>query len=151
MEEIGRLVIDEKLPSLNDVITANRTNKYKGSAMKKEIQDKINKYIAIAEASGKLKPVKEPCVIFMNFTEKTHKRDVDNVQSGQKFILDSLVSMQILPNDNPRWVRQIFHTVSYASKNEICVSIYDFPGCEQDWIDLAAWAGKMIYSGKKNI
>lgn len=151
MEKLGEFTIAEKLPSFNDVISANRTNRYKGSTLKKDIQDKINRYIVKAMAEGTLKPITKPCVIYIDFTEKTHKRDVDNVQSGQKFILDSLVSMQILPNDNPRWVRQVFHTVSYASKNEIHVSIYDFPGCEQDWIDLATWAGKIICSGKNLI
>lgn len=141
MVELGRFVIEEKLPSFNDVISANRTNRYKGGAMKRKVQDSINKYILKARAEGTLKPITQPCIIFMGFVEKTRRRDVDNVQSGQKFILDSLVSMQILPNDSPKWVKQIYHTISYANENKVIVSMFSLPEGKQEWLYLAAWAG----------
>ena len=43
--------------------------------------------------------------------EKTKRRDVDNIQSAQKFILDALQHFSIIKNDSRKYVKQIHHTV----------------------------------------
>lgn len=107
--------IKGKLPSLNEYVNACRKNKFAGSQFKKKIQDKIVPQILQALSDDRLKPIKKPCIIYMTFTETSHRRDVDNIQSSQKFILDSLVNCQILPDDNPKWVKQIYHTIEYGN------------------------------------
>lgn len=95
------------LPSLNEVIEANRKNKYSGAKLKREIQDGIDMVIM----ASNLSPVDYPVVIELAWQEPNNKRDVDNIQSSKKFILDALVEMKILPNDTRRWVTQVHDTV----------------------------------------
>lgn len=125
MQENNFFTIREKLPSLNEYINANRASRFKGSAFKHKVQEKICKYIVEAKSQGTLKPVKKPCEIYMDFTEKTHKRDVDNVQSSQKFVLDALVEMRILPDDSPKYVKQIHHVIHYGTANGCTVKIQE--------------------------
>lgn len=96
------------LPSLNEVIEANKRNKYAGAKMKREIQDGIDMVIM----ASKLSPVDYPVVIELTWQEPNNRRDVDNIQSSKKFILDALVEMKILPNDTRKWVTQIYDTVT---------------------------------------
>lgn len=53
-----------------------------------------------------------PVVIELSWQEPNNRRDVDNIQSSKKFILDALVEMKILPNDTRKWVTQIYDTVT---------------------------------------
>ncbi len=113
------LLIEEKLPSLNDYINACRSNAYMGAKMKKDVERTISYYII---KSG-LKAATNPVKVYIEWQEVTKKRDVDNVQSSVKFILDSLVNMGILQNDSPRYVEQIFSKVIYGDKFKITVEL----------------------------
>lgn len=116
-------VIQTKLPSLNDVIAKNRSNKYAGAKMKQEIEDIISWQLRLALARGHLHAVKEQCELQIDFYEKTKRRDVDNIQSSQKFILDAMVSQGILPDDSRRFVAQIHHTIFDAAEDYVVVHI----------------------------
>lgn len=115
--------IRRKLPSLNVTIGKNRTNKYLGAKFKAEIEEAIGWDIKQALTQRTLKPITEPCDILIDFHESTMRRDVDNIQSAQKFILDSMVKNGILKNDNRRWVKQIYHTIHDDSEDWIAVTI----------------------------
>lgn len=103
-----KFFIPGTLPSLNEVIEANRRNKYAGAMLKRETQKLIEAYIYISN----LTPVDYPVVIELSWQEPNNRRDVDNIQSSKKFILDALVEMKILPNDTRKWVTQIYDTVT---------------------------------------
>lgn len=103
--------IFEKLPSLNEVIKENRTNRYSAAKKKKDIEQRIIAYIFDAVQRNTLGKIDKPCEIYITWYERTKRRDVDNIQSSQKFILDALQKSEILPNDNRKYVRQIHHTV----------------------------------------
>lgn len=115
--------VHAKLPSLNDVIRKNRENMFCGNSYKKETEKIISRYIQRALTTGKLKPVSEPCTIRIDWYEKTKRRDVDNIQSSQKFILDALVSNGVLPDDNRKHVVQIYHTIHDSCENKVSVTI----------------------------
>ena len=115
--------IKAKLPSLNDVIAKNRANKYLGAKFKADIEEVIGWAIKQAIVMKTLKPVKNPCVIYIDWHEATKKRDVDNVQSSQKFILDAMVKNGILPNDNRRWVKQVRHELIDDNDDFVVVRI----------------------------
>lgn len=115
--------IKRKLPSLNDVIAKNRANRYFGAKFKADIEEAIGWDIKQALTKGTLKPVTEPCDILIDFYESTKRRDVDNIQSAQKFILDSMVKNGILKNDNRKWVKQIYHTIKDSSTDYVKVTI----------------------------
>lgn len=107
--------IPEKLPSLNEVIRKNRTNRYAAATMKKQLEAQIMGYIQVNMRFGELRKVQKPCEITITWYESTKRRDVDNIQSSQKFILDALQKAGILENDNRRWVTQIHHHVADAN------------------------------------
>lgn len=115
--------VHAKLPSLNDVIRKNRENMFCGNSYKKETEKIISRYIQRALTTGELKPVSEPCTIRIDWYEKTKRRDVDNIQSSQKFILDALVSNGVLPDDNRKHVVQIYHTIHDSCENKVSVTI----------------------------
>ena len=112
-------VIEGKLPSLNEVINENRSNRYAGAKLKKEIES----LIGWAIKKAKLPHVEKPCVIEIDWHEATKRRDVDNIQSSQKFILDAMVKNGILKNDSRRYVKQIYHEVIDDDTNFVVVRI----------------------------
>lgn len=116
---MAEFIIKEKLPSLNDVIEKNRTNRYAGAKLKKDIET----HIGWAIRAAALKPITNPCVIEVDWHEATKRRDVDNIHSSVKFILDALVKCGILKNDNRRYVKQIYHTVIDDDTNFVVVRI----------------------------
>ena len=102
-KRLQALVIDGALPGLNDYISAERTNRYRGAAVKKQWTD----VVAVA-AKKWLTPIPEHCfpVTFrFQWYEQNRRRDKDNVSAfGRKVILDGLVQAGILPNDNWNYV-----------------------------------------------
>ena len=95
------LVIKEKLPNLNDYTKACRTNKYVGSSMKKKYERIISCYI---EQQLKGVSFKNKVKLSFRWYEKDKRRDLDNVAMAKKFILDALVSNNIIVSDGWRGV-----------------------------------------------
>lgn len=123
--------IDKKLPSLNEVILANRRNPYIGAKLKVDTENDICWFIRIALNKGYIQPCEEyPVAIFIEWGERTKKRDVDNVQSSQKFVLDSLVKMGVLENDSRKYVKQIYHNVVDADSDYVKVMIKPYSEVE---------------------
>lgn len=89
-----------RLPGLNEVIAANRRNPHAGAKLKHDTDDSIMRVICAA----RLKPVHLPCIVHMFFLEPNRRRDVDNIESAKKFILDALVKSGILQGDSPKYV-----------------------------------------------
>lgn len=116
-------IIKEKLPSLNDVISKNRSNRYVGAKFKKDIETVISWSIKKAVLAKTLKPIVNPCVIEIEWHEATMRRDVDNIHSSVKFILDALVKNGILKNDSRKYVKQIHHTVINDNNDYVVVKI----------------------------
>lgn len=96
--------IMEKLPGLNEVINANRTNRYSGAKMKKEIQELIGWHIVKAQNDGNLRPTEKPCEVIFEWHESSARRDCDNIASAKKFILDALQEYGIIKNDNQKYI-----------------------------------------------
>ena len=106
------LYIGMQLPSLNDYINKCRTNPHVGAEFKRQWEENILMWINACVAQGHLRPILTPCEIVMDFYEKNLRRDVDNIQSAQKYILDALQTAGILPTDGQKWVKQIHHRVN---------------------------------------
>lgn len=120
---IYELIINQKLPSYNEYIDACRSHWSKGAKFKKNIDSLIGYEILRAKAEKKLVSFFDPCVINIEWHESTLKRDVDNIQSAQKFILDALQSMGIIRNDGRRYVKQIYHRIVDDTKDFVRVEI----------------------------
>lgn len=94
--------VNQKLPSLNDYIHALNINRYKGNALKRDTQDAI---IAAIRLAGE-KPVEQyPVYISFVWHEKSRRRDLDNIASAKKFILDALQEASILSGDGQKQIK----------------------------------------------
>jgi Holliday junction resolvase RusA-like endonuclease len=116
--------IKMQLPSLNDFLDKVRQHRKIGNSFKKNIENDIGIFITMSRNT--LRPVQEyPCCVFIIWHEKSRKRDVDNVQSAQKFILDALVKRKILLNDNPNRVANIYHQIEYGKDDYVEVYLLE--------------------------
>lgn len=117
-------VFDGRLPSLNEYTSACRTNAYIGGTMKRKAQTEVSWAILQYKQKGLLKPVTKPCRVKFTFYEKTQKRDIDNVTSfATKVILDALVKMQILPDDNRKYITQLQYDFAKTDSDKILVEL----------------------------
>lgn len=106
-------VIDGQLPSLNEYVNAERSNRYKGARLKKDTERLIKLYIAKSHKLGTIRKVSNyPINISIRWYEKDCRRDADNVFFAVKFILDSLVSYGIIENDSRKYIKTIDNVIS---------------------------------------
>ena len=117
---INAFTINCKLPSLNEVIAKNRSNKYLGAKFKKDIEEVIGWSIRQALASKTLKPTNDPSIIVIEWHKKDKRMDIDNIHSAVKFILDTMQKHKIIPNDNRKYIKQIYQQV-IDDKEEYCL------------------------------
>ena len=105
-------VIQGRLAGLNEVTEANRSHWAKGANLKKTETQKV-----VLAAQQQLKGVRitQPVMLEIVWYEKNKKRDIDNVASGVKFILDGLVAAGVLINDSQKYVKGLVH--SFAVDN----------------------------------
>ena len=87
-------------PGLNEIIKMAKAHPMAYSALKK----RWGEVVTVAIKQAKLKPMKGPVQIHINWVEKTRRRDPDNIRAGSKFILDALVKSKVLPGDNLKTV-----------------------------------------------
>ena len=107
----NEFLIPEKLPGLNEIISAARTNRYVAGQQKREVERLISVYIHQAQKRGELRPIKGACIIRITWIEATKRRDADNIQAGAKFILDAMKHAEIIPDDSQRYVKQVYHEI----------------------------------------
>lgn len=117
--KMQQFVINEKLPTINDIIKKTNRSRYGGAKLKSDTDAIIRNYIYESLDAGRIKKVKKPVVILIDYYEGK-RRDVDNIQSSQKFILDSLVEAGVLEDDSQKYVKQIYHRI-FNSKKEYSV------------------------------
>ena len=101
---IGSFFIPFKLPSLNEMIEANRSNAYVGAKHKKQVQNDVRLFIKSARARHKLRPITAPCFIVFVWHEGNRRRDSDNIAAAKKYVLDALVAEKILIDDSRKYV-----------------------------------------------
>lgn len=91
-----QIVIPFSLPGLNDYISAERSHRQKGAALKKKTQ----RTIMLALKRQIRGAFREPVTIHYTWVEKDRRRDKDNICGfGHKVIQDALVEMGALRND----------------------------------------------------
>lgn len=127
---MNRFVIKARLPGLNDVIEANRYSRYKGAALKKETDTLIRFVIRAAVNKGECWPVVLPAAVHLHFQERNMRRDLDNVFSSAKFILDAMKAEGIIRDDSQRYVRILAYSFEVGDADEITVTIQTLEGKE---------------------
>lgn len=111
------VVIKGKLPSLNDYIEAERTNRHIAAKMKRETDQLICWQIK------QMKTVKEKIRIRFIWHEETKRRDPDNVAFAKKFILDAMQKCGKLKNDNPEWIAGFQDDYIYGNGQGVMLEI----------------------------
>lgn len=111
---MSRFTILGRFPSLNEYTNSNRTNRYKGSKMKRDCQETAFKAIL----SDKVPKVyKYPIRLKITWYEPNKRRDIDNIIWSTKVILDSLVQARIIEDDSQKYVVGIENEVLVDNKN----------------------------------
>lgn len=92
-----KLVLPMTIPGLNDYITAERSHRQSGAAMKRKWQ----RDVALVMRRQLRRPLREPVIMRYTWVEKNQRRDKDNISSfGRKIIQDALVKdLKVLRND----------------------------------------------------
>jgi Holliday junction resolvase RusA-like endonuclease len=107
-----------KLPSLNEWINKNRYCKFTANDMKKDIQKDIIPFIIMLP---ELKHVR----INFNWYEGNKRRDLDNICSSKKFILDALVDAGKLKDDNRKYVCGFTDSFYYGKDWKVVLEIQE--------------------------
>lgn len=118
----NHFIIKEKLPSLNEYVDACRAGKRKGAQFKRDIEEIIWAYI---KTSKTVSPVTNPVEVHFEWHEADRKRDVDNIISAKKYILDAMQVCGIIKNDSRRYVTQCFDKVYDDDKYYVVVTLME--------------------------
>lgn len=94
MREPQVLIIPGELPGLNEIIGANRINRFQGAKQKKE----ADRLICLSAAAQHIRPVASADFVFRWYC-KNRRKDKDNIASAKKFIFDGLIKAGVLKND----------------------------------------------------
>lgn len=106
--------IPGELTDLNTYISAERSNRFKASKIKKNEMRLVESYILLA----KLKPIRTSVYITYRFYCKNKKKDKSNISAyAIKIIEDALVDMAILSNDGWNDIEG-FHSEFYIDKDK---------------------------------
>lgn len=111
------IVLPFRLPGLNEYTAACRGNRFAGANMKHKAQEQILRCL------GGIEPITKPVTVRIEWMEKNARRDVDNVSFAKKFILDALVTGEILPDDSRKWVRGFRETFPIGEEEKITVTL----------------------------
>ena len=88
------LSMRELPPTLNEIISVARMNKFASAYLKKKWHTKIGPFVS------KLQPIEGKIYLECVWFIKNKRRDQDNITSAQKYILDSLVEQNRIDDDN---------------------------------------------------
>lgn len=92
-----RLVIKGQLATLNEHDNANRSNRYSGAQLKKEMTELVAWQVKGAT------PIKIPCILTFHWYY-SGKHDFDNIRFACKYIQDGLVKAGVLKDDSQKHI-----------------------------------------------
>ena len=105
-----RVLLQSKLPSLNEYINATRTNKFIGAKLKRDATSSI-KWEVLSQKRLWVYPSDGLYDVRMYHIVSTNRGDSDNIYSKQKFILDGFVDSGLLSGDGRKNIRNISHYI----------------------------------------
>lgn len=117
-----KIVIDMKLPSLNDYIKVCRSNKFQAAKYKRDIEQQIGLFLI------KMPKYEKPIKIHFTWIEGNKKRDLDNICFAKKFILDAMQKYEKLENDNRNYVYAFTDSFEYGKETKVILEIEEKDG-----------------------
>ena len=109
-----KLIIPGTLPGLNEYISAERTNKHKAAALKRQTERLIS-LMAATQLKGLR--LSRPVIMRYLWVEPNRRRDKDNIAFAKKFVQDALVSCGYLPDDGWRQIEHFTDDFAVDAKN----------------------------------
>lgn len=114
--------IEGRMPSLNDYIDAERANKFKAAAIKRD----CTSLAAWAAKAARMPRFTRPVTVRFTWVEGNRRRDIDNVAFAKKFVLDGLVQAGVIGNDTPQYVTGFEDRFMYDGRHpRIIVEVTD--------------------------
>ncbi len=110
------IIIETKLPTLNEYINVERTNRYAAASLKKKYTNAVAK-----EVKGLDIPINTKFNITLVWYVKNNRKDHDNIAFGIKFILDGMCKAGVLANDNPKYIWNISHKFMVNKEERVVV------------------------------
>ena len=101
--------IQSTLPTLNEYIDAERTNKYKASTLKKKATNTCKMYAS--QVYAKLRQPGKQYDLKIHWIVPNNKIDSDNIFFAIKFILDGMVDAKLITKDGRKNIRNIAHSI----------------------------------------
>lgn len=117
--------VHQRLPGLNQVINANRRNRYAGARIKRHTDTAICWAIKQALLAGECRKVNRPVRIRFTWYEATKRRDLDNIFSAKKFILDAMQRMQVIAGDGQSQVTAMEDILVLSKDEGVYVEIFE--------------------------
>lgn len=100
-----KITISGELPGMNEIINANRNNRYAGASQKK----KFTNLVAWECKAQGIKPIGYKVDVEIHWYCKNKRKDKDNISCGMKFLLDGLMTAGVIPNDGWNEIGDINH------------------------------------------
>ena len=111
---VGKLIIKGRLPGLNELIDAERTNKYKAAQLKRNVEE----YIIFSARRCLRGKIETPVIMHYLWIEPNKKRDKDNICAfGRKAIQDALVKAHYLDGDGWKYISGFTDAFEVDAKN----------------------------------
>ena len=110
------------IPTLNEYIKAERSNRYIAAKLKAETQEEIGWELLGAAPRGLVpRPLETPQDLAVVFVLSDMRKDWDNIQFGLKFIQDALVEGGWLKDDSPKYLNppQVFFAIDKADPRTV--------------------------------
>lgn len=111
------IVINGRLPSLNEYIKAERTNRFIAAKVKKQTMEYIGWQINSAKA------IQSPAIYTFHWYVKNARTDPDNIAFAVKFIFDALQEAGKLENDSFKNVLEIHHLFTVDKQERVELTI----------------------------
>lgn len=123
----NEFTIQGRLPSLNDYVNACRTHWSTGARFKQDTENTIIWFIKAAQSKKLCRPVTKPVKITFFWYEHGLARDIDNIYSAKKYILDAMQKAGIIENDDRKHVVDVDDVIlqTTAGHDKVIVSIQE--------------------------
>lgn len=118
--------IDGELPSLNEYIAVERSNRYAAAKLKKDTEDYIITQIKAQIKKSKNEPIFiDPVTVYYFWTVKNKKKDRDNIAFAKKFVQDALVKAGVIKSDGWQYVEGFRDFFKISPKAGVLVRVDD--------------------------
>lgn len=114
MSKNAEFFIPGKLPGFNEIISSAKIKKGRGSRYEKEKRE-ITFFLCGIIKAEKVSKFRK-CRIGFRWVEPDRKRDIDNISSGKKYILDALVWAGVIADDSWKCVRGFLQEEFYCDR-----------------------------------